>query len=378
MSNPAKASTSNANAMNVLLIEPYFGGSHRTWALGYQRASRHHVQILSLPAQFWKWRMQGGAVTLARLLEQHTPKPDVILASDMMNLATFRALTRHHTANVPIALYFHENQLSYPQNKRQGHGWRYGFINYISALAADAVYFNSRYHLTDFFDTLPDMLKHFGDYNELDSINTLRQRAGVLPVGIDFARLDAHRVPHEPDAPPIVLWNHRWESDKNPQAFVNALITLADEGIPFRLVLLGEQFGKPHPEWIRAQDRLAAHIIHTGYADAATYAAWLWRSDVVVSTAKHEFFGISTAEAIYCGCLPILPKRLNYPALVPDDWHTTCLYKGNNPYVLLKQHLTHPRQNTAPLQSYIAQFDWSQVAPHYDTTLSTLQRYMAG
>ena len=40
--------------MHVLLIAPYFGGSHRAWAEGYARHSRHRVDWLTLPARFWK------------------------------------------------------------------------------------------------------------------------------------------------------------------------------------------------------------------------------------------------------------------------------------------------------------------------------------
>ena len=72
-------------------------------------------------------------------------------------------------------MYFHENQLSYPQSRRQNHGWRYGFINFVSALCADANYFNSQFHLDDFLTKLPRMLKHFADYNELQTIDEIRQ-----------------------------------------------------------------------------------------------------------------------------------------------------------------------------------------------------------
>ena len=52
--------------MNILLVEPYYTGSHKSWAQGYQSFSNHNVQIISLPGQFWKWRMHGGAITLAK------------------------------------------------------------------------------------------------------------------------------------------------------------------------------------------------------------------------------------------------------------------------------------------------------------------------
>ncbi len=51
--------------MRILLLEPYDTGSHGVWMRGYQAHSAHEVHILSLPGQFWQWRMLGGAVTLA-------------------------------------------------------------------------------------------------------------------------------------------------------------------------------------------------------------------------------------------------------------------------------------------------------------------------
>jgi len=100
--------------MNILLVEPFYTGSHKSWAQGYQSFSNHNVQIISLPGQFWKWRMHGGAITLAKQFMDMDFSPDLILATDMLDLTTFLSLTKSRTAQVPNALYFHENQLSYP------------------------------------------------------------------------------------------------------------------------------------------------------------------------------------------------------------------------------------------------------------------------
>ena len=35
--------------MKILLLEPYFTGSHKSWAEGYQSSSAHEIQIISLP-----------------------------------------------------------------------------------------------------------------------------------------------------------------------------------------------------------------------------------------------------------------------------------------------------------------------------------------
>jgi hypothetical protein len=48
------------------------------------------------------------------------------------------------------------------------------------------------------------------------------------------------------------------------------------------------------------------------------YWRWLSKADWVLSTAKHEFFGISVVEALFAGCLPWLPEKLSYRELLPD------------------------------------------------------------
>ncbi|MAU11304.1 MAG: glycosyl transferase family 1 [Anaerolineaceae bacterium] len=374
---PNKAPHSRQRAaaydLNVLLLEPYYTGSHKAWTDGLMAASQATIDLLALPGQFWKWRMQGGAVTLARQFEEGDYQPDLILASDMMDLSTFRALTRQKTAQTPSAIYFHENQLTYPQNRRQGHGWRYGFINYVSALAADAVFFNSQFHLDVFLDELPRMLKHFADYNELATIEAIRAKSSVLPLGLDLQRFDAHRTTRS-DGPPLILWNHRWEPDKNPQLFLDAIQALAQEGHDFQVAILGENIRQTAPEFDHTRQLLGDKLVQFGYVESfAEYARWLWQADYVVSTSNQDFFGIAIAEAIYCGCIPILPDRLNYPHLIPDAMRADCLYQDDRLLGQLRYHLTQPPQlDQNALRKQIAQYDWAMMGPIYDAAFSRL------
>ncbi len=360
--------------MDILLIEPYYGGSHRAWADGYKRHSRHNVTLLTLPAQFWKWRMQGGAVTLARLFIEQELQPDVILASDMFDLSTFRALTRDQTYDIPIGLYFHENQLTYPRASRQKHGWQYGFINYASAMAADAVFFNSVYHLEVFFDELRRMLKHFGDFNELQTIDELRSRSSVLALGMDLRRFDEYRVENVSDAPPLILWNHRWEEDKNPVTFFSALYGLVEHGVDFRVALVGENFRQNPAEFEAARERLGERVMCYGYVEHfADYARLLWEADYVVSTSNQDFFGGSVVEGIYCGCVPLLPRRLNYPYLLPEEWHGKCLFRRDKLLPLLLHHLNGELPvDVSALQAHVARFDWMQMVGEYDSAMQRL------
>jgi glycosyltransferase involved in cell wall biosynthesis len=366
--------------MNVLLIEPYYGGSHSAWANGYARHSGLQVELLTLPARFWKWRMHGAAVTLAESVHQLGFQPGVILASDMLNLPAFLGLTRDTLADVPVLLYCHENQLTYPLQPGEKRDLTYGMINWTSMLAADRVAFNSAYHMEVWFDELPRLLKHFPDCSHMPLVPTVRDKSVVLPVGCDLARLDAARPGAAPKAgagdAPVILWNQRWEYDKAPEVFLQALDLLAGEGLPFEVILAGDSVRQTAHEFEAARERLGTRVIHYGWADAATYVRLLWQADLVVSTALHEFFGISVVEAVYCGCLPLLPRRLVYPEVIPEGHHSVCLYGGFEDLVSrLRWALTHQdeaRQAAQGLREAVARFDWAAMAPRYDAALLEL------
>ena len=380
--------------MKVTLVSPYHGGSHRAWASCYEEASKHEIEILDLPARFWKWRMHGGAVTLARQFMSRDDPTDLILATDMLDLATFLALTRPVTSAVPAVLYMHENQLTYPlpedgttgamrrqQGERDQH---YAFINFSSMLAADRVWFNSNYHLNSWFGALPAFLKHFPEYNELGSIEGLRAKSEVLPVGIDTGALDRSDRPAAPveaavggDAAPLVLWNQRWEYDKNPGAFFDALFRVADEGIPFRVALCGERFSQHPEEFEVAIDRLEDRIAHVGFAEPSLYSRLLWEATVTVSTAHHEFFGISILEAIHCGTFPVLPDRLSYPELLPQRAWQRCLYTDREGLLerlrwALQNEGEATRFSAEELAPHVAAYAWRELAPIYDRTLEAV------
>jgi glycosyltransferase involved in cell wall biosynthesis len=349
---------------SILLLEPYDTGSHAAWMRGYRRHSTHRVDILSLPGQWWQWRMQGGAVSLARLFNASFFDPDLIVASDMLDLTTFLALTRQRTAHTPTAVYFHENQLTYPPGPRIKRDLKIGFINYASALAADAVFFNSDFHRRAFLDELPRLLKHYPDYNELHTVEQIGLRARTLPIGMDLRALDAFGPKPEPGGP-VILWNHRWEYDKNPGPFFRALDQLAATGVAFEVIIAGAYTGKPPELFEAARARLGARVIHYGFApDLASYARLLWRATHAVSCAWQDFFGISMCEAMYCGCLPLMPRRLNYPALLPPAYHDMCLYEEGGLAAALRRTLHMP----APpeIRAHVAGLDWSVLAPLYD------------
>jgi glycosyltransferase involved in cell wall biosynthesis len=246
-------------------------------------------------------------------------------------------------------------------------------INWNSMLAADRVAFNSSYHLEAWFEELPRLLKHFPDCSHLPLVPDVRAKSMVLPVGCDLTRLDAARTKADDVDVPVILWNQRWEYDKAPEVFLQALDVLAEEKVPFQVILAGSNVRQRAAEFEAARERLGTRVIHYGWADRETYARLLWQADLVVSTALHEFFGISVVEATYCGCLPLLPRRLAYPEVIPESHHEVCLYDGFEDLLArLRRALAcweGARRAAMGLREAMARYDWTAMAPRYDAVL---------
>ena len=325
------ADESPVSARKVLVLEPYYGGSHRAFIDALQAHSGHELDVLTLPARKWKWRMRGAAIWFADELSRRPAiAADLILTSDMLSVADFRALLPQAYRNVPIACYFHENQLTYPLSETDRRDYQFGFTNLTSCLAADAVWFNSAFHREAFLAAAAQLLARMPDFVPTDSLDAVAAKAEVHWPPVSAPPESVNREPRA-GSPITILWSHRWEYDKNPEEFFETLFRLSDTGGDFRLVLVGESFRTGPDVFRRAARRLRERIAHCGYLEhRGDYWRWLATADVIVSTAIQENFGISVVEALLAGCWPILPDRLSYPEILPPDARQACLYRDSD------------------------------------------------
>jgi len=369
--------------LRVLALEPYHGLSHAAFLEGYARHSRHEVEIWSLPPRKWKWRMRGSAYHFADLARRPGAlAPDAVLASDFLNLCEWRALAPPRFGSAPSLLYFHENQVTYPLGELAPRDFHYGWINLSSALAADRILFNSSFHREEFIRAVTAVLARMPDHVPGGLPERIRERSGVFPVGIDFEphRRALARRPAVREGPPVLLWNHRWEHDKGPDLLAGALIELHRGKVPFRAVICGQtSTRKP-----RASDgggplasaalELGDRVLHLGYiARREEYLDRVAGADIVVSTARHDFFGVAVVEAMFLGCLPVLPRALAYPEIVPAHLHPELLYEPGTLAEFLSGFLRSPPYH---LQEEVAaaagRFDWVHLAPELDRILEAL------
>ena len=361
--------------MDVLVVEPWFGGSHRQWAEGFAAHSRHDVTLLTLPDEGWKWRMRGAAVTLAA---QVTSTPDVILASSLLDLAGFLGHARRHLAATPAVLYMHENQLTYPVPDGVQRDNSLALLNWTSMAAADAVVFNSEFHRSAWFEAIPGLLRSYPNPRHDHLVDAVRDRSTVLPVGVDVswvppAGQHPARTPvSSGDGVPLIVWNQRWEHDKRPDEAAAILAAVAATE-PVRIALCGES---PHqstpPSFENLVTELGSAIVQLGYAGREDYEHILAEAAVVLSTAAHEFFGVAVVEAMAAGAVPVVPRRLSYPQVVGPDL-VDLLYESRAEAVDTIIRLLTDRARRDRLAGLArraaARFSLAAVAPAYDEML---------
>jgi len=220
-----------------------------------------------------------------------------------------------------------------------GRDVHFALTNLTSVLSADRVIFNSEWNRRSFIEGIGHLLAHAPDGRLGDVAARIARRSEVIwppvepppppegkePEGIGGRSADPGNergvverggVLHKPVR---VVWPHRWEHDKGP----DELLDIADrysEKLNIRWTILGQRFRGYPPAFAEFRRRWADRIDQIGFEpDRRAYWRHLHRCDWVLSTARHEFFGIAVVEAMLAGCLPWLPDRLSYVELLPKE-----------------------------------------------------------
>lgn len=357
----------------ILFIEPFYKGSHRYFLDNIKSRSRHEITTLTKNGVFWKWKFLESSI--ANNLEVDHDF-DIIIGSNMLNLATWAGINRKRIGKAKLALYFHENQLTYPENEKQdSNNAFFGFKNLTSCFAADHVIFNSEFHMKSLLNAGKRLSKKLPSSIPTNYFESLEQNSSVLGIGIDITRLNSYKKRQENEIP-VILWNHRWEFDKNPELFLNTLIELKNENVAFKLIMLGSAPKKLLPIFSKAQEVLKDNIIQWGRVSSFDeYAKYLWMADILPVTSNHDFFGISVLEATACHTLPLLPKRCAYPDHFDVNQYSDLYYETDEEFKLkLKTVLLNdaPKRDIHELAQIVDQFSWENVIAQFDKMMEQL------
>ncbi len=319
--------------MRILLLSAYDAQSHKYWREGLvAQFPEHHWTQLVLPGHHFSWRIRGNSMQWALgerdYLERHY---DLLIATSMVDLASLKGMVPN-LASIPSILYFHENQFLYPHS--QAHQHRHldpKMVTLYGALAADTLVFNSRYNQQSFITGVDRLLRRLPERMPLNVAQLLEQKSRVLAVALNpldkATGYDTVWSTREADHRPVrLVWAARWEYDKGPKQLHNLLTQLVTTGVRFELCVLGQQFRQQPIEFEQIATEFSSHIVQFGYAESRHhYLSWLAGADMVLSTALHEFQGLSVLEAVQLGCIPVLPNRLVYPEFFAADY----LYTSN-------------------------------------------------
>lgn len=313
--------------LRFLFLEPFYGGSHRNFADGLVAHSRHEIRLVTLPDRFWKWRMRGAAIYWSDRIENPAGY-DGLIVSSLLNLADLKALWGDQCP--PALVYFHENQLTYPSAPDIRHDHQPGFTNIVTALTAQRILFNSYTHRDAFFAALPEFIRIMPDFRPKWVARNVEEKSAVAYPGCHFSDSAALK-PKETGQAPLIIWNHRWEHDKNPESFFQALMKMMHQRIDFQVALLGEAFAQMPCVFEQAPRQLGKRLVQYGRVPSRKeYFKCLQRGHIVISTAFQENFGIAVVEAMRHGCLPLLPNRLSYPEILPKEFHKAFLYSDQD------------------------------------------------
>ncbi len=361
--------------MNILAVEPFYSGSHKAFLKGLKKHSRHNIIPINLSYKGWKWRMHGDSVALAGMVKEVEEEIDLLFVSSMTNLPAFLALTNPRFSEVPKIMYMHENQFTQPIPEDVERDLTYCYINYLSMLAADRLIFSSKFHKDDVMRALPGFLENHPEDKHYNTLDNIVQKSIVLYPGLDLKRFDSEPDTRHLNEHPVIVWNQRWQFDRNPAMFFRVLNRLNDIDLKFDLILAGDTQHEKPEEFEKAWQRYGRHITHFGYVEnKENYSKLLHSGDIVVSTATYEFFCVAIMEAIYCGCHPLLPARLHYPELIPQSLqkpllHAPVLYETEDDLFRYLKDLITGGTKPLPknsLQTINAHLDWDNKIDEFD------------
>jgi hypothetical protein len=297
--------------LDILALEPFYGGCRRLMMDTIVRHSRHRWTVLKLPARRMERRLTAAAHWFAEILARRgIGKIDAVFASDALNLADLRRLVPA-LAEKPSVVYFHAHQLPAQQTRQES---PLDLINLHSASAAKEIWFNSAYHVKSFVAAAGGLIRRHAELAMRNPLPALMGKAHVIPPPVDLAFV------HEMMQNQHITRKRRTIflcTDGANNALLNtAFRTLDRRGESYNLILVGSaahldpEFPKrtisENDEEAQVLGLLEAGIIVSGSLDA---------------TADHH-----VVRALSAGCWPIVPNAAVYPEIIPDIIQPNCLY----------------------------------------------------
>jgi hypothetical protein len=303
-----------SSQLDILALEPFFGGVRRAMLEALIRCSRHRWTLLKLPPRRIERRLAAAAPWFAEQLSRHwVGRVDLVFTSEALNLADLYQ-KMPTLARKPAVVYFHENQLPDPWSDRSG---RNDLVNLSTASASREIWFNSRFHLNDFLKRAGAMVDRHPELLAQNPMAALQAKSQLLPPPLSL------NVLHEIQQAEKIARDRRTmfveTRDADTHLLNNALAKLKRRGERFHLITVG-------PVEDLAPDLDRSTVLES---DDGAQARALLRAGTFVSAKPGAPFDYHAVRALAAGCWPVLPSHGVYTELVPQMIAGQALYDSS-------------------------------------------------
>ncbi len=356
-----------SSQLDILALEPYFGGARKSMLDTVIRCSRHRWTLLKLPPRRMERRLAAAAQWFSEQLTRHwVGQVDVLFTSEAMNLSDlYRGVPQ--LARKPAVVYFHDNELPATTAKTDK---ALDLVNLNTAQSATELWFNSHYHLRTFLARATAMVER---HHELSARNPLPEITGKAQImsppdelGI-IRQMSALNVKR--DARTIFVDTR----EADVPLLNEALMALRTRGEKYQLITVGPV------------DGLAPGLPRrtVGERDEDSQVVGLYQSAIHISTRRHAMADHHAVRALAVGCWPIYPKAGVYPELLPPVLHNHCLFDPAIPDSLAERvqdywQLDRPDDYQGNLNEIVKKFDSIVACKAFDHRLEELAAQRGG
>jgi len=304
-----------SSQLDILALEPFYGGARKAMLEAVIRTSRHRWTLLKLPPRRIERRLAAAAQWFSEQLSRHwAGRTDMLFTSEAMNLTDlFRLMPQ--LARKPSVVYFHDNELPEPTVTKTT---PLHLVNLTTARAATEIWFNSLWHLRAFLVRASALVDRHPELAATRPMPEITAKAQLMPPPTDFGLLQ-DLAPRAAARDPRTIFVDTRGADI---VLLNATLKLlAKRNLAYRLVTVGPVEG--------LGDDIARRTVSE--RDEAAQVIALREAGVYLSTRPRTNADHHAVRALAVGAWPVLPRSGVYPELIPPGLHTLCLYDKATP-----------------------------------------------
>jgi hypothetical protein len=307
--------------LDILALEPFYGGARRAMLETVIRCSRHRWTLLKLPPRRIERRLTAAANWFAEQLTRHwAGSVDLLFCSEALNLANLNRMMPMLAAK-PSVVYFHSNELP----RAGADGGALELVNLSTAAAATEIWFNSAYHLETFVERATAVVTRHAELSSRNPLPHLRAKARVMLEPIDLGAANSVPAARRPVRNPRTIFVETRDVDM--ELLNDALERLMRRGEKFKLITTG-----PVQQLAEQFDRRTVSEI-----DEEAQMIGLLEAGVFLSVKRFAPADYLAIRAMVTGCFPLLPAAGCYLEFLPGMMAD----QGNYLYELSADELSH-------------------------------------